>query len=97
MGCDGALLSFAALNDATLLGLGQLDMVAISQLCVLEDIDEPIIDPVGGDDAGGNGAGAGGGIVQNIEEGVGGGVGQNVEEGVGGGAEVVGSEDVGGV
>lgn len=60
-------------------------MVRIRKLFVLEDVDEPMGNYVGGVNVGGNGAGAGGVVVQNIEE------------GPGGGDELVGGEDAGGI
>lgn len=76
MGQDDSFVIFATSDYDALLRFVQLDLVGIRQLYVMEDVDEPMGDSVGGGDTGVNGAGAGGGIVKNVEEGAG----QNVEE-----------------
>ena len=91
---DNIPVSFTTLDYIDMLSLGQLDMVGIRQLCVLEDVDQTICDPTCGNDVGGNGVGVGGSVVQNVDEGAGGSARQNADEGAGGENESVGGEDV---
>lgn len=69
---DDALVSFVTLDYAALISLGQLYMVEIRQLCVLEDVDAPMGDAAGGDDVDGDRVGVGGVAELTARESVGG-------------------------